>query len=92
MGGLALGCPGYWGLDFQVGELIAETLGVGVRGGSRDVHVECRVHAVEHERLAHGVVDEDIVAIVGGSDTIVLILVALVLKPQIVRIILGGLL
>jgi hypothetical protein len=52
--------------------------------------VEGRVYAVQHEGFACGVEDEDVVAVVGGADAIVLILVALVVEAEVVGFIFGG--
>jgi hypothetical protein len=50
------------------------------------------VDAVQHKGFARGVEDEDVVAVVGGADAIVLVLVALVVEAEIVGVVLGGLL
>ena len=45
---------------------------------------------MQYESLAKGVEDEDVVAVVGGTDAIVLVLVSLIIEPEVVRVVLGG--
>jgi hypothetical protein len=45
---------------------------------------------VQYESFANGVENEDVVAVVGGTDAIVLVLVPLIIEPEIVRVVLGG--
>lgn len=54
--------------------------------------MEGRVDAVQHKCLACGVEYEDVVAVVGGADAIVLVLVALVVEAEVVGSVFGGLL
>jgi predicted transcriptional regulator len=54
--------------------------------------VEGGINAVQHEYFANRVEYEDIIAVVGGANTVVLVPVALVVETKIVRLVLGGLL
>ncbi len=54
--------------------------------------MEGGVNAVQHEYFANGVEYEDIIAVVGGANTIVLVPVALVVETKIIGFVFGGLL
>lgn len=45
---------------------------------------------MQYESLANRVEDEDVVAVVGGTDAIILVLVPLIIEPEVVRVVLGG--
>ena len=52
--------------------------------------MEGRVDSVQYESLANGVEDEDVIAIVGGTDAIVLVLVPLIIETKVIGVVLGG--
>lgn len=51
--------------------------------------MEGGIDAIQHKDFANGVEYEDIVAVVSGADTIVLVPVALIVETKIVGFVLG---
>ena len=69
--------------------LFLEFLGVAVVGCPGQVHVEHRVHAVQHKGLTLRVEDQDILVLLGGPCAVVCVLASVLVEGQVERVVVG---